>query len=175
MLRSAAALWKFPKPIRPIEFYDRLLRPTDPIPKGIEFTQGGIPPSALPCAQLVQILSLDHAPARQLLTYNMQVAIKAFQRHEADNGSPEVQIAIQTVKIMHLSQHYASARKDFRAQRLLIELVHGRVRSLKHLKRLSLARYFALIEELKLAPEEVAFETAMIPGMLQKVLSRRVQ
>jgi len=79
-----------------------------------------------------------------------QEVIKAFQTHEKDSGSPEVQIAILTERIRHLTEHLKKHRKDFASRRGLLMLVGRRTRLLTYLKKRVPARYQTIIQELGL-------------------------
>ena len=79
-----------------------------------------------------------------------QELIKKFQRKEDDTGSPEVQIAILTARINHLTEHLKQHRKDFHSRLGLIKLVSKRNRLLKYLRRTDRARYLDVIRRLGL-------------------------
>jgi small subunit ribosomal protein S15 len=68
--------------------------------------------------------------------------------HETDTGSPEVQIAILTERIRHLTEHMKVHKKDFHSQRGLLMLVGRRRRLLDYLRRNDVERYRALIAKL---------------------------
>jgi small subunit ribosomal protein S15 len=70
--------------------------------------------------------------------------------HESDTGSPEVQIAILTERISHLTEHMKVHTKDFHSQRGLLMLVGRRRRLLNYLRREDVERYRALIAKLGL-------------------------
>ena len=76
--------------------------------------------------------------------------IKAYGRTPEDTGSPEVQVAILTARIAHLTAHLATNKKDFHSRRGLIAMTSRRRKLLDYLKRTSLDRYNALIQRLKL-------------------------
>ena len=80
----------------------------------------------------------------------LQEFIKPFQRHENDNGSPEVQIAILTFEINQLQNHLNEHEKDVDARRALLKKVARRRKFLKYLKEKSLDRYQLVIKKLKL-------------------------
>ncbi len=71
-------------------------------------------------------------------------------RHEADTGSPEVQIAMLTKRINELTEHLRSHPKDHYSRRGLLKLVGRRRRFLNYLQRENLEGYRALIKELGL-------------------------
>ena len=76
--------------------------------------------------------------------------IEKFIRHEKDVGSPEVQIAILTERINHLTEHLKIHKKDYHSRRGLIQLVSQRKRLLKYLKRTNPAKYQEVIEKLSI-------------------------
>jgi small subunit ribosomal protein S15 len=76
--------------------------------------------------------------------------IQEFRRHERDSGSPEVQVAILSDRISHLTDHLKTHRKDHHTRRGLLKLVGQRRRLLNYLRATEFARYTALIERLGL-------------------------
>ncbi len=74
--------------------------------------------------------------------------IQQYRRHEADSGSPEVQIAILTNRIAYLTEHFKLHRKDHHSRRGLLQLVSRRRRLLDYLRRIDEARYRAVLERL---------------------------
>ncbi len=81
---------------------------------------------------------------------NLQSFIKPFQRHDKDNGSPEVQIAILTYEITQLQNHLSSHEKDVDAKRALLKKVARRRKFLKYLKENDIDRYQFVVKKLKL-------------------------
>lgn len=79
-----------------------------------------------------------------------QQAIEAYRRHERDTGSTEVQVALLTQRINHLTNHFKSHVKDHHGRRGLLKLVGQRRRLLEYLKSRDEARYSTLIERLGL-------------------------
>lgn len=76
--------------------------------------------------------------------------INQYKRHEKDTGSPDVQIALLTERINHLTEHFKFHKKDFHSRRGLLKLVGQRRRLLDYLKKSDLSRYRSLIESLGL-------------------------
>jgi small subunit ribosomal protein S15 len=76
--------------------------------------------------------------------------INEHKRGEADNGSPEVQIALLTAKIEQLSEHLTRNKKDFASRRGLLKMVGQRRRLLAYLMKNDLARYRSIIGKLGL-------------------------
>ena len=79
-----------------------------------------------------------------------QDAIKKFARAKGDTGSPEVQVAVLTERINHLTKHFETHKKDHHSRRGLLMLVGNRRRLLTYLKKNSQASYEKLIGELGL-------------------------
>ena len=76
--------------------------------------------------------------------------IANFRTHEVDTGSPEVQIALLTRTIQHLTEHFKIHKKDHHSRRGLLKLVSQRRAQLNYLKRVSFERYKTLIGRLGL-------------------------
>lgn len=83
-------------------------------------------------------------------TIRKQETIKKFQQHEGDTGSPEVQVALITERVTHLTEHLKANHKDHHSRRGLLKMVGQRRSLLDYLKRISLERYKKLIETLGL-------------------------
>ena len=76
--------------------------------------------------------------------------INKFELHEGDTGSAEVQVALLTERINHLTGHMAANRHDYSSQRGLLKLVGQRRRLLTYLSKQDVGRYHNLITELGL-------------------------
>lgn len=76
--------------------------------------------------------------------------IAKFGKNESDTGSPEVQIALLTDRINHLTEHLKTHKKDHHSRRGLLMLVGRRRRFLDYLKENEIDRYRAIIAELGL-------------------------
>lgn len=76
--------------------------------------------------------------------------ITEHARAEGDTGSPEVQVAILTERIVNLTEHFKTHAKDNHSRRGLLMLVNNRRSLLDYLKRKDEARYKALIAKLGL-------------------------
>ncbi len=76
--------------------------------------------------------------------------IAKFKTSGADTGSPEVQVALLTDRITHLTEHLKSHKKDHHSRRGLLMLVGKRRRLLKYLRETDVERYRTLIAELGL-------------------------
>ena len=77
-----------------------------------------------------------------------QETIKTHRTHDTDTGSPEVQIALLTERISHLTEHFKTHAKDHHSRRGLLKLVGQRRRLLDYLKSKSVDRYRSLIDTL---------------------------
>lgn len=84
------------------------------------------------------------------LAVDKQKAIKEHGLSANDTGSPEVQIAIWTQRIKHLTEHLKLNKKDNHSRRGLLTLVNKRRSLLDYLKRKDLKRYQDLIGKLGL-------------------------
>jgi small subunit ribosomal protein S15 len=76
--------------------------------------------------------------------------IKEYATHEGDTGSPEVQVAILSERIINLTEHLKSHKKDFHSRRGLLIMVGQRRRLLDYVKRKDTGRYEILIKRLGL-------------------------
>jgi len=76
--------------------------------------------------------------------------IEKYQKHEEDTGSPEVQIAILTTRIMQLTSHLRENKHDESSRRGLLKMVGHRRALLAYLRRKDYARYLSLAEQLNL-------------------------
>ena len=76
--------------------------------------------------------------------------IKSYAQIEGDTGSPEVQVAILTERIVNLTEHFKGHAKDHHSRRGLLKMVGQRRRLLKYLKRTDLAGYRQIIQDLGL-------------------------
>lgn len=81
---------------------------------------------------------------------NKQEVITQYKLHEKDTGSCEVQVALLTTRINHLTDHLRVHRKDFHSRRGLLALASRRRKLLDYLKRHDLARYNELLQRLGL-------------------------
>jgi small subunit ribosomal protein S15 len=70
--------------------------------------------------------------------------------HKTDTGSPEVQVALLSRRIVELTEHFKSHKKDHHSRRGLLTLVAQRRRLLNYLKSEAPERYKSLIQELGL-------------------------
>ena len=76
--------------------------------------------------------------------------IAEYGRKEGDTGSPEVQIAILTDRIVTLTEHLKEHPKDFHSRRGMLKMVGQRRNLLGYLKKKDITRYRAIVEKLGL-------------------------
>ncbi len=76
--------------------------------------------------------------------------IKKYARVEGDTGSPEVQVAILTERIVNLTEHFKTNKKDNHSRRGLLAMVSLRRKQLDYLKKKDQGRYTDLIKSLGL-------------------------
>ncbi|MDO9377554.1 MAG: 30S ribosomal protein S15 [Nocardioidaceae bacterium] len=76
--------------------------------------------------------------------------ISQYATAEGDTGSPEVQIALLTGRIAHLTEHLKEHKHDHHSRRGLLLLVGQRRRLLNYLQKTDIGRYRSLIERLGL-------------------------
>lgn len=81
---------------------------------------------------------------------NKDEIIKEYATHEGDTGSPEVQVALLTARIKHLTEHLKVHKKDNHSRRGLFKMVGQRRSLLKYLEKTDIERYRSLIERLGL-------------------------
>jgi small subunit ribosomal protein S15 len=74
--------------------------------------------------------------------------IDKYRIHKSDTGSPEVQVAILSQRILELTDHFKTHRKDHHSRRGLLSMVARRRRLLNYLKASSPERYQTLIQSL---------------------------
>lgn len=94
--------------------------------------------------------SKDGKDTMPLTKNEKQQIIQDFGRFEGDTGSPEVQVALLTKRIVQLTDHLKTHKHDEHSRRGLLKLVGQRRRHLKYISRKSPADYRALIERLGL-------------------------
>ncbi len=74
--------------------------------------------------------------------------ISKYRVHKSDSGSPEVQVALLSQRILELTEHFKTHKKDHHSRRGLLTMVSSRRKLLKYLKDRSPERYKALIQSL---------------------------
>lgn len=81
---------------------------------------------------------------------NKDELVAEYATSEGDTGSPEVQVALLTARITHLTEHLQTHKKDHHSRRGLLQLVGRRRRLLNYLHRTDVERYRSLIQRLGL-------------------------
>jgi small subunit ribosomal protein S15 len=81
---------------------------------------------------------------------NKNTVIGTHRTHDKDTGSPEVQIAILTERILYLTKHLLANKKDFSTRRGLLKMVGRRRRLLNYLMKTDVQRYRSIVEKLGL-------------------------
>ena len=76
--------------------------------------------------------------------------IAQYKTHEKDTGSSDVQIALLTARIYHLTEHLRTHRKDFHSRRGLLQMASRRRKLLDYVKSEDLAKYNDLLQKLSL-------------------------
>lgn len=74
--------------------------------------------------------------------------IAKYRTHKTDTGSPEVQVALLSQQILHLTEHFKTHKQDHHSRRGLLKMVARRRRLLDYLKSRSPERYKSLIQHL---------------------------
>ena len=83
-------------------------------------------------------------------TIDKTKVIGEFKRNDKDTGSSEVQIALLSARINHLTGHLQAHRKDFHSRRGLIIMASRRRKLLEYLKRHDINKYDELVKRLNL-------------------------
>ncbi|AYQ56180.1 SSU ribosomal protein S15p (S13e) [Bathymodiolus thermophilus thioautotrophic gill symbiont] len=84
------------------------------------------------------------------MSINTQAIIKEYQSAEGDTGSTNVQVALLTARIKHLTEHFKTHKKDHHSRRGLLRLVSQRKKLLTYLKGNDVPAYSSLISRLGL-------------------------
>ena len=85
-----------------------------------------------------------------LTTEVKEKIVSVYRTHDADTGSPQVQIALLTERINELTEHFKTHKKDNHSRRGLLKMVSQRRSLLDYLKRKDIEQYHALISRLGL-------------------------
>jgi small subunit ribosomal protein S15 len=98
---------------------------------------------------------LKPSPVVQSNHLSMPIVVKPeiiaeYKIHDKDTGSSEVQIALLTARINHLTEHLRTHRKDFHSRRGLLQMASRRRKLLDYLKRHNLPKYNELLQKLNL-------------------------
>jgi small subunit ribosomal protein S15 len=81
---------------------------------------------------------------------NKKEIVESFKVHPTDTGSPEVQIALLTGRINHLSGHFKKFPKDFISRGGFLKMIGQRRRLIEYLKKHNKTKYKEIIEKLEL-------------------------
>merc|ERR1711957_493320 len=84
---------------------------------------------------VVQYLAVDNMSHKDIVHTTLKAVREDFASHESDTGSSQVQVALLTTKIAHLSVHLENNRKDHKSQRGLLGMLSLRKRLLKYMQR----------------------------------------
>ena len=84
------------------------------------------------------------------MSINTQAIIKEYQKDASDTGSADVQIALLTARIRHLTEHFKTHKKDHHSRRGLLRLVSQRKKLLSYVKSNDINSYANLISRLEL-------------------------
>jgi small subunit ribosomal protein S15 len=79
-----------------------------------------------------------------------ETIVSEFRVHEADTGSPQVQIALLSKRINELTEHFKLHKKDNHSRRGLLKMVSQRRSLLDYLKRTDIERYHEVVNRLGL-------------------------
>ena len=85
-----------------------------------------------------------------LTTTEKQSIIKEYARHEGDTGSPEVQIAVLTTRILALTEHLKVHAQDNHSRRGLYKMIGKRRSLLDYLMKKDIERYRAIVAKLNI-------------------------
>lgn len=84
------------------------------------------------------------------MEFNKKEIVAKFGRNPEDTGSPEVQVALLTARINHLTDHLRTHKKDHHSRRGLLKMVGQRKGLLNYIKNKDIIKYRELIAELGL-------------------------
>ena len=84
------------------------------------------------------------------MSIDTQAIIKEYLKDENDTGSVDVQVALLTARIRHLTEHFKTHNKDHHSRRGLLRLVSQRKKLLSYIKNNNITEYANLISRLGL-------------------------
>lgn len=84
------------------------------------------------------------------MSIDTQAIIKEYQKDKNDTGSTDVQVALLTARIRHLTEHFKTHNKDHHSRRGLLRLVSQRKKLLSYIKNNNITEYANLISRLDL-------------------------
>ena len=82
------------------------------------------------------------------MSIDTQTIIKEYQKDPSDTGSADVQIALLTARIRHLTEHFKTHKKDHHSRRGLLKLVSQRKKLLSYVRNNDITSYAELISRL---------------------------
>ena len=85
-----------------------------------------------------------------MTTVTTNPVLQQLRQHDADTGSPQVQVTLLTQRINQLSTHFQTHKKDFNSRQGLLRMVSRRRRLLEYLKHHDEATYRTLLDALNL-------------------------
>jgi small subunit ribosomal protein S15 len=126
-----------------------------PGPFGLEISGAGVMQTSPPGAAATSISAgsvggdrkATHPMALSDTTPDKTATIEKNRTHETDTGSPEVQIALLTERIVHLTEHLKMHKKDHHSRRGLLMLVGRRRRMLDYVKAIDVERYRQILAD----------------------------
>ncbi|KAJ3159633.1 30S ribosomal protein S15 [Geranomyces michiganensis] len=104
---------------------------------------------------LRRILSLENANKSQINKFNVDRCVQVFGKTPVDTGSPEVQVAVLSIKITAMRDHLATHKKDMSTKRQLEKWVSQRMKMLKYLRRKNLAKFVETCRAVGVEPETI--------------------
>jgi len=99
---------------------------------------------------IILLIKIGRKSIVPLTKERKQEIFAGHQTHEGDTGSPEVQIALLSARISHLTEHFKVHKKDHHSRRGLLMLVGQRRRLLNYLMKTDINRYRAIVAKLGL-------------------------
>ncbi len=135
--------------ISQLKFFSYLPHPTCRLPLHIS----QMTTAARALAQ--RALALNSANAHGARRAAVRNAVESFRRKPADTGSPEVQIALLSARIAHLTEHLKTHRKDKASTRAVVALVQKRRSQMQYLLRKKPDVYKQVVQRLELRPSTV--------------------
>ncbi len=100
--------------------------------------------------RLLGIWLINFRKVKKMDKQTKQQIIETYRLADNDTGSPEVQIAILSYRINHLTEHLKANKKDFHSQRGLLRMVGHRKNLLGYLADKDIERYRAIVKKLGL-------------------------
>jgi len=99
---------------------------------------------------LIRTFGSSQLKDRHMTPEKKTEVLTQYRKHDKDTGSPEIQVALLTSRILELTDHLKTHRKDFASRRGLLKLVGRRTSLLRYLNHKDSSRYRAVIQQLGL-------------------------